>query len=138
MYTGVTIWHGKQNLTFVSTILSMRGNHTFSGKIALDFTMPWCRSWAMTMIRSCSAQYTTRRFKQDSVSTGQLLATQEFVSRNENRKRSFGTAGNFKQYQPYEGLFNILAILDSITHVDVYVIFVEVVNNMARKCKIKW
>ena len=87
VYTGVTIWHGKQALTFVSTILSMHGNHTFFGKIALDFTMPWCPSWAMTMIRSCSVQYTTRRFKQDSVSTGQLLATQEFVYRNENRKR---------------------------------------------------
>ena len=27
-------------------------------------------------------------------------------------------------------------VLDSITRVDVYVIFVEVVNKMARKCKI--
>ena len=29
-----------------------------------------------------------------------------------------------------------MAILDSITRVDVYVIFVEVVNKMASKCKI--
>ena len=137
-YTGVTFWHGKQALTLVSTILSMHGNHTFSSKITLNFTMPQCPSWAMSTIRSCSALDTTRRFKQDSISTSQLLATQEFVSRNENRKRSFGTAGNFKQQQPQEGLFNILAILDSITNVDVHIIFVEVVNKMARKCKIKW
>ena len=31
---------------------------------------------------------------------------------------------------------NILAILDSITRVDVFVIFIEVVNKMARKCRI--
>lgn len=30
----------------------------------------------------------------------------------------------------------MLAILDSITHVDVFVIFVEVVNKVARKCKV--
>ena len=30
----------------------------------------------------------------------------------------------------------MLAILDSVTRVDVFVIFVEVVNKMARKCKI--
>ena len=60
----------------------------------------------------------------DSVS----IATQEFVSHNKNRKRSFGTSVG--------GLFNILPILDSITRVDVYVIFVVVVNQMASKCMV--
>ena len=68
----------------------------------------------------------------DSVS----IDTQEFASRNENRERNFSTAGNFKKHQLYEGLFNIFAILDSITREDVYAIFVEVVNKVARKCKI--
>ena len=53
-----------------------------------------------------------------------------------NRKRNFGSVGNFKKQQSSEGLFNILAILDSITGEDVNVIFVEVVNKMARECKI--
>ena len=64
------------------------------------------------------------------------IDTQEFVSRNENCERNFSTAGNFKKHQLYEGLFNILAILDSITREDVYVLFLEVVNKVARKCKI--
>ena len=38
-----------------------------------------------------------------------------------------------QQFQ--EGLFNILAILDTITRDDVYVIFGEAVNKMARKCQ---
>ena len=37
--------------------------------------------------------------------------------------------------QSYEGLFNILAILDTITRDNVYVIFVEAVNKMACKCQ---
>ena len=53
----------------------------------------------------------------DSVS----ITTQEFVFRNKNRKRSFGT---------------LLAALDSITRMDVFVIFVEVVNKMARICNV--
>ena len=61
---------------------------------------------------------------------------QEFVSRAKNRKRNFSSAGNFKKYQFSKGLFIILTILDSITSEDVYVIFVEVANKMARKCKI--
>ena len=61
---------------------------------------------------------------------------QEFVSPDENRKRNFSSAGNFKKYQSSEGLVIILTILDSIISEDVYVIFVEVVNKMARKCKI--
>ena len=51
-------------------------------------------------------------------------------------KRDFGTADNFKKQQSKEDLFNILAILDTITRDDVYVKFVEVANKMARKCKI--
>ena len=53
----------------------------------------------------------------DSVS----ITTQEFVFRNKNRKRSFGT---------------LLAALDNITRMDVFVIFVEVVNKMARICNV--
>ena len=66
----------------------------------------------------------------DSVS----IATQEFVCCNKNRKRSFGTSSNFKKWQPQE--VYLTYILDSITRVDVYVIFVEVVNKKASKCTI--
>ena len=59
----------------------------------------------------------------DSVS----IATQEFVSRNKNRKKKLRHLG---------GLFNILPILDSITRMDVNVILAEVVNKMASKCTI--
>ena len=70
----------------------------------------------------------------DSVSIADVQ--QEFVSRDENRKRNFGSAANFKKYRSSEGLFTILAILDSIKRENVYFIFVEVVNKIARKCKI--
>ena len=60
---------------------------------------------------------------------------QEFVSGNENCKRNFGIADNFKKWQSLqEGLFNILAILDTTTCDNIYVTFVEVVNNMVGKC----
>ena len=63
------------------------------------------------------------------------IATQEFVSCNTNRKRSFGTSGTFKTKQPQD-VYLTYWLLDSITRLDVYVIFVEGVNKMARKCKI--
>ena len=67
----------------------------------------------------------------DSVSIADVA--QEFVSSDEDRKRNFGTADNFKV--AILGRFiQILAILDTITRDDVYVIFVEAVNKMARKC----
>ena len=44
--------------------------------------------------------------------------------------------GQLQKVAASESLFNILAILDSISPVDVYVIFVEVVHKMARKYNI--
>ena len=45
------------------------------------------------------------------------------IYRNENHKRNFGTEGNFEERSNLkEGLFSILAILDSITREDIYVI----------------
>ena len=38
------------------------------------------------------------------------------------------------KFQFWEGLFNILAILDTITRDNVYVIFLEAVDKMAHKC----
>ena len=74
------------------------------------------------------------KLRTDSVSIADVA--HEFVSSNEDRKRDFGTADNFKKWQSKEDLFNVLAILDTITRDDVYVKFVEVANKMARKCKI--
>ena len=61
VYIGVTIWHGKQALTLSSVIRSMHGNHTFSLRRALVFTIPMCPSWAMLTIRSCNDAGTTIR-----------------------------------------------------------------------------
>lgn len=69
----------------------------------------------------------------DSVSIADVA--QEFVSRNENRKRNFGTASSFKTQQGYVVLFNTITVLDSKTSEDVYVILMEVVNKMARNAR---
>ena len=75
----------------------------------------------------------TRQWKTDSVFIANIA--QEFVSCNENRKRNFGIAHNFKKQQSLqEGLFNILAILHTTTCDNIYVTFVEAVNNMVGKC----
>ena len=46
-------WHGMQQATFHSTLLSIPGNHTLERKSCLVLTIPWCPSWHMLMIRSC-------------------------------------------------------------------------------------
>lgn len=46
------------------------------------------------------------------------------------------SASSFKTKQGYVVVFNTVTVLDSKTSEDVYVILIEVVNKMARKCKI--
>lgn len=68
----------------------------------------------------------------DSVSIADVA--QEFVSRNENRKRNFGE--QLQDEARVRNVFNTITVLDSKTSEDVYVILIEVENKMTRKCKI--
>ena len=79
-----------------------------------------------------------------SIQDGWPYSTVEW-SQAENRQCLYSYTGVcFPQYESQEklrhlrGLFYILPILDSITRVDVYVIFVEVVNKMASTMHDKW
>ena len=78
------------------------------------------------------------KWRPESVSIADVA--QDFVSRNENRKtRNFWHCGQLQKVAILGRFINILAMMDTLTRDDVYVIFVqfvEVVNKMARKCKI--
>ena len=80
----------------------------------------------------------SHKWSPDSVSIADVA--QDFLSRNENRKTSnFWHRGQLQKVAILGRFINILAIMDTLTRDDVcfiFVQFVEVVNKMARKCKI--
>lgn len=114
----------------VNPATSAAGEPSFSSARRLK---TWLRSRMGGERFSNLAVLNGHKQRTDSVSIADVA--QEFVSRNENRKRNFGTARNFKTQQGYVVLFNTITVLDSKTSEDVYVILIEVVNKMARNAR---
>ena len=72
-------------LAAVNPATSAAGKRSFSSARRL-------KTWLLSRMGDLAVLNGHKR-RTDSVS----IATQEFVSRNKNRKRSFGTSGNFKK-----------------------------------------